>query len=773
MFANERRHRKIDGRFGHDVSSRGKRGSFRINLEKVREMSMNKISFGVVLLFISALAAFRPFAAFAGQQPNIEWNAETGQARLTTGGLELLVETKVGLNPRSLKNLQTGDAYADRDYSWPNGKLPALKNPPAVAKQPDGGVSITFAAKLGALEIEQTFTAPAGEPGAILESIAICNPTDAAIATADFKCGFAKCIRQNETFVKDADDFAFNPIPYRRETDGKIQIFPLREIAAHGMSYTGWFEPVVPTPIWGSEGWVWSKGSSSFLISKYNPDAFEWSLMEPVKQGAETCVRFAGAGQWKYGSPEYSTRLEAGKSCRFGETLLQAAPGDWKQAFYAYRRYVEGKGCKPPKDYNPPVHWNELYDTEYFPNVCGLCDEFILNPKTKRGFVPEFYAKNKELLYKFYSLDIIKGEAAKAKELGCEALYLDPGWDTGLSHSIWDAERLGSMESFVKTMREDYGLKVSLWASVAGVHPTVGDPAIIPIEGRVIDKDSKPSESLVCLSSPAFLETKSNRYKELAKKGAVFLMFDSDQFSGPCYDKYHGHQIPSTREEHARALLELARRVKKEYPSVLIEMHDFITGPGSIHYVPAYFGYARPHSFDCLWGHEFMWNVIDDLISRRAVCLYYYNLAFSIPIYLHINLKQDNANAFVFWWFASTCRHLGVGGKSPDPAVWEAQKKAMQTYKKLKRFYTQGEFYGLDEMIHVHTLPDAKEAVLNAFNLEDKAAQKQVKFRLADIGLPDIPVQIEGAAFEQKDGEITLNLDIPARGHVLYKIQGK
>ncbi len=63
----------------------------------------------------------------------------------------------------------------------------------------------------------------------------------------------------------------------------------------------------------------------------------------------------------------------------------------------------------------------------------------------------------------------------------------------------------------------------------------------------------------------------------------------------------------------------------------------------------------------------------------------------------------------MFWWFASTIRHLGVGGKGPAP-VWEAQKKAMQAYLPLERFYTQGVFYGLDEMVHVHTLADQRAA---------------------------------------------------------------
>jgi hypothetical protein len=205
---------------------------------------------------------------------------------------------------------------------------------------------------------------------------------------------------------------------------------------------------------------------------------------------------------------------------------------------------------------------------------------------------------------------------------------------------------------------------------------------------------------------------------------------------------------------------------------VLIEMHDPITGPSSIHYTPTYFGYNPPTSFDCLWGHEFMWNPVDDVLSRRAVSLYYYNLAYSIPLYLHINLKTDNENAFVFWWFASTCRHLGVGGKAAGP-VWEAQKKAMQAYRPLKRFYTQGKFYGIEEMVHAHTLPELRESVLNVFNLDDKAIEKEVRFRLADIGLPAGSIQVEGASVTVKGDEVTMKMPISARGHRLVKIKSE
>jgi hypothetical protein len=138
-----------------------------------------------------------------------------------------------------------------------------------------------------------------------------------------------------------------------------------------------------------------------------------------------------------------------------------------------------------------------------------------------------------------------------------------------------------------------------------------------------------------------------------------------------------------------------------------------------------------------------------------------------------VSLKPDNENALVFWWFASTCRHLGMGGKSANPAVWAAHKNAMQTYLPLKRFYTQGTFYGLDETIHAHTLPELRESVLNIFNLTDKPIEKEIRFRPADIGLPAGPIKIEGATFTVNGDEITMKMPIPARGHQLVRIKSE
>ena len=70
---------------------------------------------------------------------------------------------------------------------------------------------------------------------------------------------------------------------------------------------------------------------------------------------------------------------------------------------------------------------------------------------------------------------------------------------------------------------------------------------------------------------------------------------------------------------------------------------------------------------------------MEDLLSGRAIALYYYHLAYSLPLYIHIDLRTDNPNALVFLWNASTCRHLGIGGTYNDAAVEKAHEEAMTT----------------------------------------------------------------------------------------------
>ena len=277
------------------------------------------------------------------------------------------------------------------------------------------------------------------------------QPTSRSTRPA-FHCGFAKHLREGETWSPDASE---SPLLSRA-------LPPRDQRADAGVPFAGSrrtrndlcrLDGAGPSDAdLGAEGWVWSnpsegsgagvrdqgtlqnlksqipgphpnplpkgEGTTAFLIAKFNPDTMEWSLMEPLKRGAETVLRFGGAGQWKHGHPEGSTRLEPGKSYRFGETRLQAVDGDWKQAYYAYRGYVEARAAEGRRTTIRRSIGTNSTTTSISADVCGMCDEYFF--KSKRGFCPEFYEKNKKLLNQYYTLDLMKAEAAKAKEIGCE-----------------------------------------------------------------------------------------------------------------------------------------------------------------------------------------------------------------------------------------------------------------------------------------------------------------------------------------------------------------
>ena len=89
----------------------------------------------------------------------------------------------------------------------------------------------------------------------------------------------------------------------------------------------------------------------------------------------------------------------------------------------------------------------------------------------------------------------------------------------------------------------------------------------------------------------------------------------------------------------------------------------------------------------------------------------------------------------VLWWYASTCRHLGIGGTHVRPEVVRAQQNAMRRYRELDRFYKRGEFFGISEEIHVHALASEQAAVVNLFNLSDPSRKIGGRIAIRDLGL--------------------------------------
>ena len=382
--------------------------------------------------------------------------------------------------------------------------------------------------------------------------------------------------------------------------------------------------------------------------------------------------------------------------------------GGWEDGHRAYAGLMRARGHVTPVGFNPPVHWNELYELSWR----GGTNAPLQEPS-------EIWA-----------------QAEIAQAFGAEAFYFDPVWDIFEGSSIWDTERLGPLPDFVRRMKEQYGLETSLHLMMHTKSMTE-DPRIYrrDSEGNIVRWRGLYEGGYVCPACAAWKDLKTERLLELAQAGVTFFMFDFCDYhlketgtaiahhsSEPCWSPDHGHAVPMSLEEHSRGVVEVMQRVKAAFPDLLIEAHDRVSG-GIQDYMPLYYEHNLNGTvtFDEHWGFEYMWNPYMDLLSGKALSLYEYNLAFDIPLYLHINLNFDNVQALSFWWYASTCRHLGLGGLKPGHRNWEGHVAAMQEYRRLKPFFAQGRFVGFGRMVHGHVLDDRRALVVTAFNLGSDA----------------------------------------------------
>jgi hypothetical protein len=721
----------------------------------------NLIKMGAVQAALAAVPSGASLAA--SQQPaHPQPGSSTDTITLRNPAFDLELHPGAQLHCRVLHRA-SGALLADSPYSY-SCKPTAL----TVALKTASSVTLRGTTETG-LVLEHLFAIdPAGSW--IDEQVTLSNSSAVPVDLSDARFGFVLPVSVPAGKVSSPwSRHIFTAIPFRREPNGSQTQFTdisLTQLLTEPFSSELWTSETSVTPAFASEGWAATDGVHGLLFSKYSPAGLEFALLDRVTlPGNQIGLRWGGAGIYR-NVPEHGAWLQPGESHQFGVSRLTAFTGDMKQGFYAFRSEMEQRGHGCPVEFNPPVHWNELYDNKLY-------------------WLPGDEQDNAEMRKTYYALDDMRTEAAKAKQIGCEALYMDPGWDTNFGSKIWDESRLGSYKSFTTMLAQDYGLKSSLHTPLSGWC----NPASYPLEAHRIDRYGRrlmrgPEDgfwqSPLCGASQQYVTETAARLKVLAAGGAAYFMFDGTAYHGECWDPNHGHRVPGRLEEHVRATCALARMVHAEYPNVLIEMHDPIMGGDRKRAVPIYYGhgtgpkdqpFAQAAGFDTVWAFELMWMPMQDLLSGRAIALYYYNLAYGLPLYIHIDLRTDNSNALVFWWNASTCRHLGIGGTHTDPAVRQVQKDGMAQYRRLKRYFAAGVFYGIDEQTHVHSSRDGMSAVMNCFNLHPDPVEKEIRFDPASLGLSaQKPYRFSAGAFTQDGSAYGGKVAIPAHGHTLIEI---
>lgn len=734
--------------------------------------------------------------------------------------------------------------------------------------------------------------------------------------------------------------------PFRRQVDNKLHDYSSDDLIARNFSNSDGHNDAAVTDkkvcdhgLLRSEAWVLADTERSLLVAKYNPKHIENSMIAVDETSGGKVMRFGGAGLSLFSEPRGVTRIAPGQSFEFGQTSLQPVDGGWAPAYEAYRNFLNAKGHGMPSDYNPPLNWNELFDVGwYHSDVAKLAEH--------------------------YTRDALMAEAAKAKEVGCDLLYLDPGWEVCEGTTLWDEKRLGKVEDFVKEVKEKYGLKVgyrtigrvyrdefpndwylqrentsgtyerawltppvtpepapltkpdgrrnlallpgttvtasSLIKSETPFHkvdhlidgwygnsaswisetdpswvvvdfgtshsieeialgsehtPVHNDRAITSFDvfisnaesadapkwekvfsskGELIrqtksfklpkrsarrlrieiagaeggtaridelevyeadvplttvaapERKAKPAGVAgkpidfweVCTQSPEWQAEKIKRILAVTKGGFDFMMYDEFDWRGACHNPAHGHEIPSTPEGHVKAVLGLVEKMRAEFPHVLVEAHDPVL-PWNVRYLPTYYqqGFSN-NRFQENWGFEFMWHPIEDLKSGRAMCLYYYNLGCDIPLYDHITMESDNDASLSFWWYASTIRHLGIGGKkglnskTENEPRWQQYKKAVAEYNRLRPYYARGKFIGIEETAHLHLLPSDRSAVLNVYNLGTAPQKREVKIDTEKVGLGKASeLQVTGTESKVDGNHLVLTFDLPAESPALAEIK--
>ena len=668
---------------------------------------------------------------------------------LKNGGFALsLKRDEKGLSAH-LVHLPSKTVLADGPYSYEFGPLTL-----AIAEHDDSSATVK-GVTMGGLELTHIFRVTPSRDW-VEEEISLTNPT-AQQVSGTFRCGFVLLVKPDTL-----PNYVFTAVPFRREPRDSghgYQDFKLDDVLYQkrrsNLREDG--NPMRLYQDYNCEGWAATDGKTGFLFSKYNQTAREFAILDRVAvPGGLTGLRWGGAGSDPQ-SCEGFTDIPSGATHSFGTSRMTAFQGDLTQGYYAFRTEMDSRGMGVPTGFNPPVHWNELYDNKlWWTQDPGGQD----NPDNRK---------------KYYTLDELKLEAGKAKAIGCEALYLDPGWDTNFASKIWDEARLGKQADFVATLKNDYGLRLSLHAPLSGWC----NPSSYPPECFRARKDGSRTGSL-CGASRQYVDETVRRLNVLADAGAVYFMFDGTAYNpgDACWDASHGHPLPLTMAAHVDATNLIACKVHEKYSKVSIEMHDQVIGGAPYRYVPLYYGYGKnvfgtstALGFDTIWAFEMMWDPQGNLHSGQSILLYYYNLAYSLPLYLHIDLRSDNENALVFWWNASTCRYLGMGGTSDNPKVNAAHAAAMKDYIRLKPHFAAGTFYGINEMTHVHKHPTDNTAVINCFNVDNPAPAAQFDFEPAKFGLQAGVNYKFTNAEATKNGEIYMvNVNIPANAHTLVEV---
>ena len=597
---------------------------------------------------------------------------------------------------------------------------------------------------LGGLRLEHAFRLSPG--GSWLEEqVSLTNEGDEPLVVDLLDIGLCGGLRLGEVWQPLAEGFSVTPIPWGRDQMGNRWVeYSMKSLVRCGAP--GGFINVEDDHCWQNpeagfaEGWAWTDGARGLLVAKFHEEGdgyLEFTRLRPLRRGGDVFACFGGAASTaRFGEPV--STIAPGQTATLGTTRHRVFEGDWRRAYTIFREEMAQRGYRMPRNYAPPLTYDTFFELPWQRDLLVGGN----NPQ--------------------YTRERLLGLIPGLKEMGVELLFLDMGWDRWRGSALWDGSRLGEFADLRERFEREgihLGLHVMKDAQESDCAPE--EWYTRDAQGqKVMSHDGDWKFWSVCPLSP-WRRTFEERVGALLEAGVRFLMVDFVQFV-PCHSPEHDHPVPLTRREHVEEITAVVRRLSENCPETLIELQN-PAEPWS-YTAPLRLGFGRPDLNMELWGFEYMWKPLEHLLSGQSRFLYYFRLAFDLPLYLQVKLEEEDEHCLALWWTASLVHHLGVGGYDLlGDAARRRFRGALERYRSLRRYFTHGRFEGVDEETHLHVLPG--EGVLVAvFNLAPESRTRRVEVDLRPLGLEAVECREPGGAGVRVSDQ-TLSIECDLEGY--------
>lgn len=327
----------------------------------------------------------------------------------------------------------------------------------------------------------------------------------------------------------------------------------------------------------------------------------------------------------------------------------------------------------------------------YYETINDVASWWANNPRYKPMFVPDGAKKPMYSTWYSYHQSItaeeIVAECKIAKELGCEAVIVDDGWQTkdgnrGYAFTgDWNPDRIPDMKGFVDAVHAE-GMQFILWYSL----PFMGEKAknYPRFKGKYLSYWDSQGTYVMDPRYPEVREYIVNTYIKAMQdwnldgfKLDFIGRFTADKDTK--LTKANGRDYASVNEATDALMTEVTNKLTELKPDILIEFRQPYIGPLMRKYGNMFRGVDAPNNAvankiettnlrilsqnTAVHSDMFIWRSEENVENAALQIL---NILYSVP-QLSVRLKEipDKHLSMIKYWFAywNANRHILLDGK--------------------------------------------------------------------------------------------------------------